>query len=236
MPGVWPWSVKRDVLPRADFEALRDALLGSPLVGRSTLAGPFQASRGFAVIFKAAGLAQVTERFPSLGGYLPVILGEPGARAVSPFFRRTPRRIPNAWYMNVLLVSEGGSVRRHIDATLRKPAGAPEAIPECVSVLYLDVPPARGGELKLYLGKLPLGAVRPRPNQLVHFSGELTHEVCAFSGAPDAVRASLVVEQYHLEAAALARLPDFQLDSRAGFAAYLDAHAKRPATRFDLEE
>ncbi|MEW5739212.1 MAG: 2OG-Fe(II) oxygenase [Myxococcota bacterium] len=236
MPTVWPYQAKRDALPRADFEALRDTLLSSPLVGRSTLAGPFQSSRGFAVIFKEGGVAKVTERFPPLAAYLPTILGAPGARAVAPFWRRTIRRVPNAWYLNVLLVSEGGTVARHVDATLRKPAEEPEAIPECVSVLYLHVPAARGGELKLYLNKLPIGALRPRDNQLVHFHGGLSHEVCAFDGAPGEVRASLVVEQYHFAPETLARLPDFQLDSRAGFAAYLDAHAQRPASRFELEE
>ncbi|MCC6336957.1 MAG: 2OG-Fe(II) oxygenase [Myxococcales bacterium] len=236
MACVWPYRVKRDALPRADFDALRDALLTSPLVGRSTLTGPFQSSRGFAVIFRAEGIAKVTQRFAPLAAYLPAILGAPGAVAVAPFWRRTHRRTPNAWYLNVLLVSEGGTVGRHVDATLRKPAEAPEAIPECVSVLYLDVPKARGGQLKLYLGRLPVGSVRPQDNQLVHFHGGLSHEVCAFSGAPGAVRASLVVEQYHFAPEVLARLPAFQLDSRAGFAAYLDAHARREATRFELEE
>jgi hypothetical protein len=223
-------------LPRAEFEALRDALLGSPLVGRTTLAGPFQSSRGFAVTFKQAGVAKVLERFPALGSYLPRVLGEPGARALASFWQRRLKRVPNAWYLNVLLVSEGGAVGRHVDATLRKPSGQADAIPEQVSVLYLQVPEAKGGELKLYLRGRPMGLVRPQENVLVHFRGALAHEVCAFSGAPDGLRASLVIEQYHFDDAVLARLPDFQLDSRAGFAAYLDAHAQRPATAFELDE
>jgi hypothetical protein len=227
--------VRAHALPRADFESLRDALLASPLVGRSTLGGPFKSSRGFAVIFQAAGLPKVVERFPELGHYLPTILGEPGARALLPFWRRRPPRVPNAWYLNVLLVAEGGSVGRHVDATLRGPAEAPDATPELVSVLYLHVPPANGGALKLYDGPRLLRAVQPVANSVVHFRGELAHEVCAFEGAPAELRASLVVEQYHFGPEALARLPTFQLDSRAGFAAHLEAHARWPATRFELE-
>lgn len=230
------YRVTERFLARAEFDALRDALLSSPLVGRSTLAGPFQSSRGFAVIFKRPGVARVLERFPTLGSYLPRVLGEPGARALAPFWRRRLRRVPNAWYLNVLLVSEGGTVARHVDATLRKPAGAPDAIPEQVSVLYLQVPEAKGGELKLYLGGVPMGVVHPTDNALVHFRGALSHEVCAFEGAPSGLRASLVIEQYHFDDEALARLPDFQLDSRAGFAAYLDAHAKGPAAHLELDD
>lgn len=231
-----PYRVKTGALPRAEFDALRDALLASPLVGRSTLAGPFQASRGFAVIFTAAGVPKVLERFPTLAPYLPRVLGEPGARALLPFWRRRPERVPNAWYLNVLLVSEGGAVGRHVDATLRAPAGEPEAIPELVSVLYLQVPPARGGELALWVAERRLATLAPRENGLVHFFGGLSHEVCAFQGAPGGLRASLVIEQYHFGPEALARLPGFQLDSRAGFAAYLDAHAQRPAATFELEK
>ena len=236
MRPVRPYRVQKALLPSADFEALRDALLGSPLVGRSTLAGPFQSSRGFAVIFKQPGVAKVLERFPTLAPYLPRVLGEPGARALAPFWRRRLTRVPNAWYLNVLLVSEGGTVARHVDATLRKPAEQPEAVPEQVSVLYLQVPEAKGGELRLFAGAVPIGVVRPKDNWLVHFHGGLSHEVCAFAGAPGGLRASLVIEQYHFDEATLARLPDFQLDSRAGFAAYLDAHAQRPAPPFELDE
>jgi hypothetical protein len=233
--SVRPYRIHKALLPRGAFEALRDAMLGSPLVGRSTLAGPFQSSHGFAVIFKQPGVPKLLERFPALTPYLPRVLGEPGARALAPFWRRRLTRVPNAWYLNVLLVSEGAAVARHVDATLRKPAEDPEAVPELVSVLYLAVPDARGGELRLFAGAAPVGVVRPRENWLVHFHGALSHEVCAFEGAPGGLRASLVIEQYHFGEAALARLPDFQLDSRAGFAAYLDAHAQRPAPRLQVD-
>lgn len=224
-----------DALPRPAFEALRDALLASPLVGGSTLAGPFQASRGFAVIFRAAGLPRLAAHFPTLQPWLDRALGLPAVRALTPWWRRRPTRAPNAWYLNVLLVSAGGTVGRHVDATLRRPAGEPDALPELVTVLYLSVPDAPGGGLRLWRGARPLARVWPRKNGAVHFRGELAHEVEPFTGAPGALRASLVIEQYHLGAEALLRLPDFQLESRAGFGAYLAHHAGRPPRPFDLE-
>lgn len=228
--------MRPQALPPSDFAALRDALLASPLVGRSTLAGPFQASRGFAVIFRDGGRQQLLDRFPQLAPHLEAVLGEPAARALTPWWRRTLRRVPNAWYLNVLCVSAGGTVGRHVDATLRKPAQEPEAVPEMVSVLYLSVPPAVGGTLALLAGDTLVHEVQPAENTLVHFRGDLAHEVRAFTGAPDAVRASLVIEQYHFGPEALARLPEFKLDSRAGFSAFLAHHAARDGRPFELEE
>lgn len=206
------------------FAALRDALLASPLVGRSTLAGPFQSSRGFAVIFKRDGRAQLESRFPTLKTWFDVVLGEPSVRALTPWWQRRLERLPNAWYLNVLLVSEGGTVARHVDATLRKPAQEPDAVPELVTVLYLTVPNAPGGALQLWNGSTPVANVTPVANSAVHFRGDLAHAVEAFEGAPGEVRASLVIEQYHFSDEALARLPDFKLESRAGFSAYLEHH------------
>jgi hypothetical protein len=224
-------------LPDAEFVALRDALLGSPLVGASTLGGPFQSSRGFDVIFKAAGRARVEERFPQLAPWLSRTLGEPAVRALTPWWTRTLSAIPNAWYLNVLLVSEGGTVARHVDVTLRKHSEVDDALPCMVSVLYLQVPHASGGELQLWDGADPIARLKPAANTSVHFRGDLAHAVNAFSGAPGQLRASLVIEQYHFPDEVLTRLPDFRLDSRAGFAAYLEHHAGQAARpTFRLED
>jgi hypothetical protein len=158
-------------------------------------------------------------------------------RALTPWWKRKLERIPNAWYLNLLLVSEGGTVGRHVDATLRKPSGVDDAVPEMVTVLYLSVPRARGGELLIWDDAgLRLAKLAPLENASIHFRGDLLHEVCAFAGAGDGLRASLVIEQYHFDAEVLARLPEFKLDSRAGFAAYLDHHAARPPPGFELEQ
>jgi 2OG-Fe(II) oxygenase superfamily len=121
-------------------------------------------------------------------------------------------------------------VGRHIDATLQGPSGVPDATPQYVSVLYLQVPErAKGGELCLMHDDAPVGEVRPREGMLLHFRGDLQHEVRPFTGGPEgARRASLVCEQYAFPPEALARIPTFRIHSKAGFAAYLDDWRERP--------
>ena len=233
MRGFWS---KRSALPPAEFTALRETFLASPLVGGSTLAGPFETSRGFGLTFRDQGRARVLERFPALAPHFELVLGAPAIRALTPFWRRTLKRIPNAWYMNVLLVSPGGgTVARHVDATLRKQSQVDTAVPEVVSVLYLRVPSKTGGELRLWEGPDEIARLVPEENAILHFRGDLAHEVCAFEAPDGGQRASLVIEQYHFEPEALARLPEFQLESRAGFGAFLKHHEERGPGSFDLD-
>jgi hypothetical protein len=230
------FRVQRDALEVGAFDTLRRALLGSSFVSSSTLNGPFESSRGFGITFTEAGLGPLRQRFPALMPWLDRVLGAPAIRALTPWWRRTLTRLPNAWYLNVLVVGPGASVARHIDGTLMQPAGVTEQPPECVSVLYLEVPTASGGELALWNGAVPVGLIPPRSRQAVHFRGDLAHAVRPFeSTSAEARRASLVIEQYHFTPEALGRLPAFKLDSRAGFGAYLDDHASRPAASFTLE-
>ncbi len=229
------FRVQRDALSTDAFEALRKMLLDSRFLAESTLNGPFESSRGFGVTFTDAGRATLVTRFPTLAPWLDAVLGAPAIRALTPWWRRTLQRVPNAWYLNVLVVGPGAQVARHIDGTLMKPAGVDVHPPECVSVLYLEVPVPRGGELALWNGSVPVGLLTPRVRQAVHFRGDLAHAVRPFEGPASARRASLVIEQYHFDAEALARLPAFKLDSRAGFGAYLDDHATRPPGSFTLE-
>jgi hypothetical protein len=226
---------RRRALPAPAFEALRTALLESPLVGASTLSGAFSSSRGFAVTFRGEpGRQKVLERFPTLAPHLDLILGAPAVRALTPWWRRSLTRVPNAWYLNVLLVGAGGTVAKHLDVTLREASGVATTTPELVSVLYLLVPPAKGGELVLATSRTLASVIFPEENMRVHFRGDLFHEVRAFEG--DGLRASLVLEQYCFTPEALERLPDFQLDSRAGFGAFLKHHATAPEKKtFELE-
>ncbi|MGE6759866.1 2OG-Fe(II) oxygenase [Corallococcus interemptor] len=224
----------RDAMPRAELEALGDALLGSRFVARSPLMGTFRASRGFAFIFTCEGRATLEARFPFLSVYLRRILDDDTARGLLPwtqrwFGGRDTRPRPNAFYLNLLLLDAGTPVGRHIDATLQEPSGVPDATPEHVSVLYLRVPRgAKGGALRLLRDNQLQGEVRPRPGLLVHFRGNLQHEVQAFTGGPEgALRASLVCEQYAFADDVLARLPAFRIQSKAGFSAYLEAQRER---------
>ncbi len=224
----------RGAMSAAKLEALREALLSSRFVARSPLMGTFQSSRGFALIFTEAGRAKLEERFPFLRDYLALVMDPASSRGLLPWRERLlgprkERRRPNAFYVNLLLLEPGRGVGRHIDATLQEPSGVPGATPEHVSVLYLNVPEgAKGGALVLSRGAQASGQVRPRPGMLVHFRGDLTHEVQPFTGGPEgAQRASLVCEQYAFEPEALARLPEFRIQSKAGFAAYLQEHRER---------
>ncbi|GHH04359.1 2OG-Fe(II) oxygenase [Comamonas sp. JC664] len=224
----------REALPRSAVQALRTALLGSRFVARSPLMGTFQASRGFAIIFTHEGRATVEARFPFLVPYLTRVLAPASARGLLPWHERLwgsrkQRPAPNAFYLNLLLLDAGRGVGRHIDATLQDPSGVPDATPQHVSVLYLQVPEhVRGGELCLHHQDTPVGEVRPREGLLVHFRGDLQHEVRPFTGgAEGASRVSLVCEQYVFPPEALSRIPSFRIQSKAGFAAYLDDQRHR---------
>jgi hypothetical protein len=223
-------------LREEDFTRLRDAVMGSPFVASSQLNGAFRVSRGFGVAFTAEGRARVTAEFPQLEPFLHLAIDGLPERQLQAFWARKTAPKPNAWYMNLLLVGTAGGVAPHVDATLAKAAGVEGATPRVVSVLYLQVPQCRGGELVLARGKQLKGVIPPVERTLLHFRGDLEHQVLALQDAPrDAARASLVLEQYAFEEGALARLPAFRLDSRAKFRLALDAAARRPSPELDFE-
>lgn len=220
--------------------SLREALLSSAYVSRSTLAGSFRGSRGFAITFTREGRAQLEQRFPFLGQYLELALGDGLARRLLPWPARLGARAApecNAYYLNLLLVGRSGAVGRHVDATLRAPAQVPDAVPERVSVLYLSVPDGmRGGELRLFRDDRAVARVRPRQGTLLAFRGDLAHEVTEVRCASaEDVRASLVCEQYRLPADAMARLQPVQVQSKAGFQAYLEERKGQPVDRSRME-
>src|SRR4051812_43431550 len=105
---------RRGALPAARVTELREALLASPLVARSPLAGSFRASRGFAITFTPEGRDALERRFPFVRPFLALALGPEEARALWPLRRRwlgdPAARIPNACYLNLLLLGEGGGV------------------------------------------------------------------------------------------------------------------------------
>lgn len=230
----------RHALPPERLQPIREVLLGSPFVSHSTLGGAFEQSHGFAMTFQRDGREQIEQRFPPLKEYFAQVLGEPAVRALQSWWgrlRKKPVVVPNAWYLNLLLVGEGGTIGRHIDTTLGREAGTPGATPEAVTVLYLRVPQAAGGELEISRGRAVQAVIRPHEGGLLHFRGDLAHEILPVEEVPDgAQRASLVIEQYHFPDDALAKLPKFKLDSRAGFRAFLKDHEQRGPKSFELED
>jgi hypothetical protein len=218
--------IRPNALEPVPLARLRKAVLSSPYVGESPLAGSFYASRGFAMTFTRAGVKEVLRRFGFLEPFVTQVLSPDAAGTLRPWplrlLARRPARMPNAFYLNVLLIGPGAGVGLHVDGTLRRDSGEPAATPRLVSVLYLQTPGAAGGELRLYRNWRPVGTIQPAPGTLVHFRGDLKHEVLPFhGGAPDALRASLVCEQYCFGARTLERIPALAVHSKNGFRAYL---------------
>lgn len=217
----------------AAFDALRTAVLRSPLIGDTQLTGGFAASRGFSLVFRAEGTTEVRARFAALGPYLDALEAGRGLRALRGgpawLHTRLPRAVrdrlwpaPNAFYLNVLVVPGGGGIEPHVDATLRSYTGGYPALPLCVSVLYLAVPPDMdGGQLWLADDEVPIARHTPTEGTWLHFRGDLKHAVLPHAAA--APRVSLVCEQYHLPPHVRSRVPAFSVHSRAPFAQRLSS-------------
>ena len=219
------YALRKHALAPAPLHRMEQGLFASPFVDDSPLAGTFEGSRGFAVVFTEQGRTELLARFPYLAPFLDVVLDDDLHRRLlslgDRWRRRTPRRA-NAFYLNLLVLGPGNFVGRHVDATLRDASGIRDALPERVGVLYLRVPDARGGELRLFRHRAPVGRVRPRRGSVVLFRGDLAHEVRPFEGGgPGALRASLVLEQYALPDDVARAMRPFRLHSKAGFSGYL---------------
>lgn len=209
-----PTIVVDDALPADALAALRDGVLGSHLLGDSPLGGTFSATRGFSVTFHRSRAADVIARFPFVSPFLDLALDHARVRGVQrkPLLGGPP--VPNAFYMNVLVVPPGASVGKHVDATLGPSNGS--VIPEAVAVLYLDVPEdLRGGALALFADDALVEEIEPVPNRFVLFAGRLGHEVRAVSASRP--RLSIVCEQYALSPGVLSAVPPLKVQSRNAF-------------------
>lgn len=195
-----------EALPPAAVEAIRSAILGSPLLGDSNLSGQFSGTYGFSITFRREAVPEVTALFPDFAPFLDAAL------------------LPDCdtFLLNPLLVAEGRGVGAHIDRSLEF-YGAGIGCPVAVSVLYVQVPETlSGGELRLYHRGNRVAALKPVPRSLVMFRGDLTHEVAPIdAGAPalPAARISLVVEQYRVPESLRAGVPRFEVRTRVGVAA-----------------
>lgn len=226
---------RKQAIDAESFARLQEGLFTSPFVGESPLGGTFEKSRGFALIFRADGRSEVEVRFPFLRPYLEAALDVDLHRKLLPWrerLRKTPPKKTNAFYLNLLLLGPGDAVGRHVDATLRDVSGVPNALPERVFVLYIRVPDGRGGPLCLYRHRAPVGRIQPVQGDAHLFRGDLAHEVQPFvSDAPNALRASLVLEQYALPDENLHLVPQLKVCSKAGFSAYLQPeHRNNPVS------
>ncbi len=170
-----------------------------PLFTQNNLNRDFVATRGFSVVFTRAGLERANAEFPCF----------------QPYLRRVMRQDCNAFYLNPLQLEAGSRVDPHNDRSLRSYCTDVE-MPLQVTVLYVEVPPTMvGGRLVLARGKRILTRIQPRRGLLVEFDGDLTHSVEKVETAGS--RLSLVCEQYSLLADELELVPDYAVESRAGY-------------------
>ncbi|TVQ12060.1 MAG: 2OG-Fe(II) oxygenase [Leptolyngbya sp. DLM2.Bin27] len=176
---------------------LRGAIQSCRYFATNNLNRDFVDTKGFSVVFTQAGRAEVERQFPLFKPYLD--------RALLPDC--------NAFYLNPLRLKQGSRVDPHIDRSLRSYCKTIDP-PQQVSVLYVQVPAdLASGELVLQRGRQRVGQIKPQPGLLLHFQGDLTHSVNAMASGGS--RLSLVCEQYALDAAALADIPEFLIESRA---------------------
>ncbi|MBN1204728.1 MAG: 2OG-Fe(II) oxygenase [Myxococcaceae bacterium] len=194
---------KPEALPAEAIDSIREAILGSSLLGESNLTEQFSGTYGFSVSFRREALPQVTARFPAFAPFLEAAL-LPGC---------------DAFLLNPLLIQNGRGVAAHIDRSLEF-YGPSIGCPVAVSVLYVHVPgQLAGGELRLYHRSKQVAVLAPQPRSLVTFRGDMAHEVSGVeAGAPalSEARISLVVEQYRVPEALRARIPSFEVRHRTG--------------------
>jgi hypothetical protein len=192
-----------EALPTGAIEAIRAAILGSPLLGETNLSEQFSGTYGFSMTFRREAVSEVTARFPAFAPFLEAAL-LPGC---------------NAFLLNPLLIQDGRGVAAHMDRSL-KFYGTGIGCPVAVSVLYVQVPEhLAGGELRLYHRGERVAALAPMPRSLVTFRGDVVHEVAAVkAGAPalSAARISLVIEQYRVSETLKAGVPHFEVRTRTG--------------------
>ncbi|HEY9769055.1 MAG TPA: 2OG-Fe(II) oxygenase [Coleofasciculaceae cyanobacterium] len=176
---------------------LQGQILACPYFAVNNLNRDFVGTKGFSLVFRRSHLTDIKQRFPYLKLYL----------------NRVVQQECNAFYLNPLLLGLGSRVDPHIDRSLRSYCKT-IASPVVVSVLYVKVPTdLEGGELVLRSHKRQIAQIRPQPNTLLFFQGDLIHSVKPVTSP--GIRLSLVCEQYNLDDAQLREIPELQLESRA---------------------
>jgi hypothetical protein len=210
------FRIHKGAFDEKTIQGMRAQLLDSRLLGKSQLVGGFRQSQGFGIVFTRPGIGRVRERFPELTPFLNLILSGSSDHGVQPGWRAIfPAAQANAFYINVLVLSQKTAVTRHVDGTLQTPSGVATVVPRTVSVLYLAAPnQSDGGSLKLYANHIPVKSIQPEPGLVVHFRGTLSHEILPLTRT-NQTRESVVCEQYVFSKRVAARLPEFEIQSRA---------------------
>ncbi len=185
-----------DCLPVEELTTLAKKILVSPYLGVSQLSEGFASTQGFSVIFRQEGIPHVVEHFPEL----------------APYIKATLKPFVNAFYLNILVLTEGACVDAHVDCSICE-YFQELVTPQLVSILYVQVPQdMKGGQLVLSLdSEKEVGRIQPQENMLLHFLGFLTHRVESVQASTS--RVSIVCEQYNLKDEWLVQVPNFAIKS-----------------------
>jgi len=183
---------------------ISDGLIKSGLVGENAAwswGKGFAGIRGFGVRFRRDKLDTLVKLMPWTRPYFDKILDEKVALHFG------AGRL-NAFYLNALIIPPGKGTGLHRDKTLDG-----QTTPMLTSVLYLETTTSPGGMLYLCERTWPVGLVNPRPGMIVHFRGDLIHGVTN-TPLSDAVRSSLVCEQYSLTEEKIESCPQLEIVMR----------------------
>lgn len=191
------YTKRHNLFLQTYIDDLGKQILASPYLAQSQLSDNFTTTKGFSVIFQRSAVDRVIRHFPFFAPYLQIVL----------------KQACNAFYLNPLVLEQGGHVAEHVDCSI----SAYDMVfttPSLVSVLYVKVPKdLEGGELVLKAGNHFVGSIVPQTNTLVYFLGKLLHSVNPVKCSQP--RISLICEQYHLKEERLKNIPEFEIKSGA---------------------
>ncbi|MDJ0713521.1 MAG: FkbM family methyltransferase [Prochloraceae cyanobacterium] len=189
------YAQKRDLFEDEYLSELRSQILSSPYLSASQLSEGFAGTKGFSVIFKRSGMAEVERQFPFFAPYLKIAL----------------KQACNAFYLNPLVLEGETRVEPHVDCSISS-YDMVYTNPNLVSVLYVQVPEdIQGGELVLQPSEDKVIQIQPRRNTLIYFLGNLMHSVNEVKCSEP--RISLICEQYNLDQTRLEKIPEFEIKS-----------------------
>lgn len=156
----------------------------------------FEGLYGFRLVFRDDGIDEVLQRYSFLKPFLDESIDSSKS---------------NVYYLNSLTVTDGKSVKKHVDTTISNKYLPRIKTASEVSVLYLQVPNDMvGGKLTVYHLDGTTECVKPKVGKLFKFDGRLQHSVGITM--TDFERTSLVLESYSLEEWEYELIPKFHID------------------------
>jgi hypothetical protein len=165
---------------------------------KSTLGNDsFDGLYGFRLVFRDDGIDEVLQRYSFLKPFLDESIDSSKS---------------NVYYLNSLTVTDGKSVKQHVDNTISGKYLPRAKTASEVSVLYLQVPNDMvGGKLSVYHLDGTTECVEPKVGKLFKFDGRFLHSVD--TTITDFERISLVLESYSLEEWEYELIPKFYIDN-----------------------